>query len=76
MSAKRAETEVPEKVTREDIEAKLRELQGGVDRRVGSAKASATVIAVGVAVTAVVIAYWMGRRRTRKRQTVFEIRRI
>jgi hypothetical protein len=67
---------VPEKVTRDDIEAKLRELRGEVDERVGSARATATVVAVAVAVGAVVIAYWMGRRRTRKRQMVLEIRRI
>ena len=67
---------VPEKVTREDIEGKLRELRGEVDSRVEDVKVSVTVVAVAVAVTAVVVAYWFGRRRTRKRQTVFEIRRI
>jgi hypothetical protein len=65
-----------EKVTRDDIEAKLRELRGEVDSRVEDVKVSVTVVAVAVAVTAVVVAYWFGRRRNRKRQTVFEIRRI
>jgi hypothetical protein len=76
MSAKKPESTAPEKVTREDIEAKLRELRGEVDERVEDVKISVTVIAIAVAVTAVVAAYWLGRRRTRKRQTVFEIRRI
>jgi hypothetical protein len=76
MSEQPAPKTVPEKVTRDDIEAKLRELKGEVDSRVDDAKFSATVVAVAVAVTAVVVAYWLGRRRTRKRQTVFEIRRI
>jgi ABC-type spermidine/putrescine transport system permease subunit II len=76
MSAKKSESAVPEKVTRDDIEAKLRELRGEVDERVGSLKVSVTVVAVAVAVTAVVTAYWLGRRRSRKRQTVFEIRRL
>jgi hypothetical protein len=67
---------VPEKVTREDIESKLRELRGEVDSRVEDVKVSMAVVAVAVAVTAVVAAYWFGRRRNRKRQTVFEIRRI
>jgi hypothetical protein len=75
MSAKKPAT-VPERVTRDDIEAKLRELRGEVDSRVEDVKVSVTVIAIAVAVTAVVAAYWLGRRRSRKRQTVFEIRRI
>jgi hypothetical protein len=76
MSAKNASSSVPEKVTRDDIEAKLRELRGEVDERVEDVKFSLTVVAVAVAVTAVVAAYWLGRRRSRKRQTVFEIRRL
>jgi cobalamin biosynthesis Mg chelatase CobN len=67
---------VPEPVTRDDIEAKLRELRGEVDSRVSDVKFSVTVVAVAVAVTAVVTAYWLGRRRGKRRQTVFEIRRI
>ena len=69
-------TKTSDSVTRDDIEAKLRELRGEVDSRVSDVKFSATVVAVAVATTAVVVAYWLGRRRSRKRQTVFEIRRI
>ena len=77
MSAKdAAATEPPKKVTRDDIEAKLRELRGEVDERVETAVVSAKVVAAAVAVGAVVVAYWLGRRRTRKRQMVLEIRRI
>jgi len=76
VNAKQPATTIPETVTRDDIEAKLRELRGEVDRRVADVKFTGTVVAVGVAVTAVVLAYWLGRRRSRKRQTVFEIRRI
>jgi hypothetical protein len=76
VSAKRLDTAEPGKVTRNDIEAKLRELRGEVDSRVEDVKVSVAVIAAAVAVTAVVAAYWLGRRRSRKRQTVFEIRRI
>jgi hypothetical protein len=76
MNAKPESTVPEKKVTRDDIAAKLRELQGEVDERVEDVKISVTVIAVAVAVTAVVAAYWLGRRRSRKRQTVFEIRRL
>jgi hypothetical protein len=64
------------KVTRNDIEAKLRELRGGVETRVADAKDKAVVVAVAVAVAAVVTAYWLGRRRGKRRQTVLEIRRL
>ena len=77
MSAKTAEPAVPGEGHRDDIEAKLRELRGEVDSRVEERKVSATVVAVGGRGDG-------GRRRrtgsaagaTRKRQTVFEIRRI
>ncbi len=75
MSAKPAA--LPERrITRDDIEAKLRELQGEVDERAEAAKVPAIAIAVGVVVVTVAAAYLLGRRRGRKRQTVLEIRRI
>jgi hypothetical protein len=64
------------KITRDDIESKLRELRGDVDQEVEKVKIPAIAIAVGAAVATVVVAYWFGRRRGRKRQTVLEIRRI
>jgi hypothetical protein len=66
----------PEKITRDDIEAKLRELRGEVDERVEQVKVPAIAIAVGAAVVTIVVAYWFGKRRGRKRQMVLEIRRI
>jgi hypothetical protein len=76
MNAKTSEPAVPNKVTRADIEAKLRELRGDIDERVGNVKVTVAVIGVAVATAAIVAAYWLGRRQTRRRQTVFEIRRI
>ena len=63
-------------ITRADIEAKLRELQGEVDERTEAAKVPAFAIAVGAVVAAIVVTYWLGKRRGRKRQMVLEIRRI
>lgn len=74
MSAKAVQ--VPKKVTRDDIEAKLEELRGGVDERAEAARVPAVAIAVGAAVLTVCVAYWLGRRRGKKRQMVLEIRRI
>ncbi len=66
----------PEKVTRNDIEAKLRELRGEVDDRVEEVKVPGIAVAVGVAVLTVVVAYWFGKRKGKKRQMVLEIKRI
>jgi anti-sigma-K factor RskA len=63
-------------VTRDDIEAKLRELRGEVDSGVESAR-SVALVAGAVAVVAVVATvYFLGRRRGRKETTVIEVRRV
>jgi hypothetical protein len=64
------------KITREDIESKLHELQGEVDENIESARGIATVVGVAAGVLLVVAAYWLGRRRGKKRQVVLEIKRI
>ncbi len=76
--SKRSKTleKLPEKVTRDDIEAKLRELRGEVDDRVEEVKVPAIAIAVGVAVVTIAAAYWFGKRKGRKRQMVLEIKRV
>jgi hypothetical protein len=66
----------PGKVTRADIEAKLRELEAGVSQRAERAKSGAIVVGAVVVGVAVVAAYWFGRRSMRKRRTVLEIRRL
>jgi len=68
--------EQPKKITRDDIEAKFAELRGDVDERAEAARLPAVAIAVGAAVLTVCVAYWLGRRRGKKRQMVLEIRRI
>jgi len=68
--------EAPKKISRDDIEAKFEELRGDVDARAEAARMPAMAIAVGAAVLTVCVAYWLGRRRGKKRQMVLEIRRI
>ena len=75
MSARPAEAR-DRKITRGDIEAKLRELQGEVGERAEAAKIPAIAIAVGIAVVAIGAAYFLGHRKGKRRQTVLEIRRI
>jgi hypothetical protein len=69
-------TEGAGKITRADIESKLRELRGEVDE-VGSAS-KGYVLAAGVVALTVIVggAYLLGRRKGKKRATVVEIRRI
>jgi hypothetical protein len=64
------------KITRDDIESKLREIRGDVSERTEAAKVPAIAIAVGVVVVTIAAAYFLGRRKGKRRQTVLEIRRI
>lgn len=76
MAALTKATEGNEKITRDDIESKLREIRGEV-LDVGNASKSYVLIA-GVAALTVVVAgaYLLGRRKGKKRTTVVEVRRV
>ncbi len=64
------------KISRDDIEAKFRELQGEVEEVQEEAVNAAIIVGAAVAVAVVVVAFWLGRRRGRKTRTVVEIRRV
>jgi hypothetical protein len=64
------------RITRDDLEAKFRELQSEVDVVEDEARNYALVAAVAGVVVVVAIAFVLGRRRGRKRGTIVEIRRI
>jgi small neutral amino acid transporter SnatA (MarC family) len=64
------------RITRDDIEARFRELNGEVTTEVVSVRSQALTIAAGVAVVVIAIAFLAGRRGGRKRSTVVEVRRI
>ncbi|HEX6310115.1 MAG TPA: hypothetical protein VF152_00645 [Acidimicrobiia bacterium] len=63
-------------ITRADLEAKLGQIRDATES--GSEGARGVGIVVGVvAVTAVVVvAFWLGNRRGRKRRTIVEVRRV
>lgn len=63
-------------VTRDDIEAKLRELRGEVDTVGERAKAGAVVVGAVAAATVLVAVYLLGRRKGKKRTTIVEVRRV
>lgn len=76
MAALTKATEGNGKITRDDIESKLREIRGEV-ADVGNASKSYVLVA-GVAALTLVVAgsYLLGRRRGKKRTTVVEVRRV
>jgi hypothetical protein len=82
MSAKQADAvaahkpERREPISRDDIEQRFRAIQGGVDDVAGDAVNYALVIGIGVAVGVVAVAYWLGKRRGRRRGTVIEVKRL
>ncbi len=71
-----SKTETPSKITPEDLEGKLRALQGDVQNKVSSKKN--TLLAAGaVGVTVLLIVFFlMGKRSGKKKTTLVEIRRI
>lgn len=63
-------------ITKDDLRAKFGELQGSADEQVESAQSALAMVAVAAVGSLVVVAFVIGRRRGKKRQTVVEIRRI
>jgi len=62
-------------VTRADLEAKLREIQGAVDETKDSARNAGVLIAVAV-VALIALFYLMGRRKGRKGSARVEVYRL
>jgi hypothetical protein len=74
MSAAATHLDTP--VTRDDIESKLRELQGGIEDTADTAKSYALAAGAAIVVTVAAVAFILGRRRGKKKTTVVEIRRV
>ncbi len=64
------------RITRGDLEAKLREVSGDVGETVEAAKPQLVGGAVAGLLLALIVAYLLGRRRGRKRSAIVEIRRV
>ncbi|MGH9137070.1 MAG: hypothetical protein ACRD0G_08475 [Acidimicrobiales bacterium] len=65
-----------QKVSRDDLESKFRELRGEVDTQAEQAKSFAIAGGVAFIVLLALLAFILGRRAGRKKTTVVEIRRI
>ena len=63
-------------ISRGDLEAKFRELQGDVEETAHSATSTLVTVGAVVLVGVVAVAFLLGRRKGRRRTTVVEVRRI
>jgi hypothetical protein len=64
------------RITRDDIEAKLRELEGDARDQVASARSTVITAGIVAALVLLLLAFLLGRRGGRQRSTVVEIRRV
>ena len=63
-------------IERRDLEAKFRELQGDVEHTARSATSTLVTVGAVVAVGVIAVAFFMGKRKGRRRSTIVEVRRI
>lgn len=66
----------PQKITRDDIEAKFRTLTGDVDDIADEARSTAITAGAVIAVAVVLGVFLFGRSRGRKKTTLVEVRRF
>ena len=65
-----------ERITKDDLESKFRELEGEASSTAQSAKSYALAAAAVAVVTVATVAFLLGRRKGKKKTTVVEIKRI
>jgi len=64
------------RITRDDLEAKLRELEGGAREQVASTRSTLVTAGIVGLLILLVIAFVLGTRKGRQRSTIVEIRRV
>jgi hypothetical protein len=64
------------RISRDDLEAKLREMSGGVEETVEAARPKLISSAAAGLLLVVLVSYLLGRRRGRARSAVIEIRKV
>jgi hypothetical protein len=65
-----------EHISRDDLESKFRELEGGAREQVASARSTAITAGIIGVVLLLLLAFLLGRRKGKLRSTVVEIRRV
>ncbi len=69
-------TPTPTRIERDDIEAKVRELTGDVNKQVDSARSKVIAGGMIALVLTVLLVFILGRRVGRKGTTIVEVRRF
>ncbi len=69
-------TATPTKITRDDLESKLRALQGDVQGKVDDQKNTLMAAGAGLGTLLLIIFFLLGKRSGKKKTTFVEIRRI
>ena len=64
------------KISKSDIEQRLRNLQGGVEDKIASQRQKIVTAVIAAAVLTVLLSFLLGKRAGRKKNTVVEIRRF
>jgi hypothetical protein len=64
------------RITRDDLEDKFRQLEGGAREQAESARSTVITAGVVAALLLLLLAFLLGTRKGRKRSTVVEIRRV
>ena len=64
------------RITREDIETKLRQLKGDTEEVAKEQKTNGIIVAALAGVAVIALAYFLGRRRGKKKAAFVEIRRL
>jgi hypothetical protein len=65
-----------DRITKQDIEAKFREIKGDIEETAESARGMAITVGAVVAVALVLGVFVLGKRRGKKKTTFIEVRRI
>ncbi len=63
-------------ISRDDIEAKLSNLQTGFGRKIADRKKTIITVGAGVSLAIVIVFFLLGRRSGSKKTTIVEIRRV
>jgi len=69
-------TQTTGRITRQDIEAKLRQVRGDVDTAGEAATRAGAIGAVVAGVVLVVAVYFIGKKRGRRTSTIIEVKRF
>ena len=64
------------KITRQDLENRLRDLQGDLSQKVEDSKQALVAAGVAAGILVLLIVFLLGRRAGKKKTTFVEIRRV